>query len=98
MQPEPVPLTFLFNFARPYKVRVSSTYGGRHVVGSYHYVHRAVDFTGTEEEMRRLARAACSRPHAFREVFYDPLGRYVKNGVVKHGRIGGHSDHVHLAR
>lgn len=95
---EPVPLTFLFNFVKPYKVRVTSTSGGQHVIGSYHYAHRAIDCVGTTEEMERLARVALNRPHAFREVFHDPMGRYVKNGQVKLGRIGGHEDHVHLAR
>ena len=32
-----------------------------------------------------------------RELFYDPMGRYVKNGMMYQGAIGGHSDHVHLA-
>jgi len=95
---EPVPLTWLFNFCRPFGVRVTSTSGGRHVVGSYHYVHRAVDVVGTEEQMMKLARAALERPQAFREVFYDPLEKYVKNGRVRVGHIGGHTDHVHLAR
>jgi hypothetical protein len=95
---EPVPLTFLVNFVRPFAVRVTSTSGGAHVVGSYHYVHRAIDVVGTAAEMEKLARAAVGRPHAFREVFYDPLGRYVKNGQVRLGHIGGHRDHVHLAR
>jgi hypothetical protein len=95
---EPVPLTFLFNFVKPYRVRVTSTSGGAHVPGSYHYVYRAIDVSGTAEEMRRLARDACERPWAFREVFYDPLGRYVKNGTVRQGKLGGHQDHVHLAR
>lgn len=98
MPAEPVPLTFLVNFIKPYRVRVTSTSGGAHVIGSYHYVHRAIDVTGTEDEMRKLAAAALSRPQAFREVFHDPMGRYVKNGRVRLGKIGGHADHVHLAR
>lgn len=98
MPVEPVPLTWLFNFARNYHLRVTSTSGGRHVTGSYHYVHRAVDLAGTAAEMRRCAQDALERPDQFREVFYDPMGRYVKNGRVRMGHIGGHQDHVHLAR
>jgi hypothetical protein len=95
---EPVPLTFLFNFVKPYRVRVVSTSGGNHVPTSYHYRHRAIDVAGSAESMDAVARAALNHPQAFREVFYDPLGKYVKNGVVRHGAIGGHADHVHLAR
>lgn len=95
---EPVPLTWLVNFAAPFRLRVGSTHGGNHVVGSWHYRYRAIDVYGPEEAMRACAAAACRKPQDFREVFYDPLGRYVKNGEVRLGRIGGHGDHVHLAR
>jgi hypothetical protein len=96
--PEPVPLTWLLNFVRPYNVRIGSTYGGNHVPNSWHYKYRAIDVYGPADVMMRLARAAVLRPKDFKEVFYDPLGRYVKNGVVRQGAIGGHKDHVHLAR
>lgn len=95
---EPVALTWLFNFVRPFRVRITSTSGGAHVPTSYHYRHRAIDCTGTAEEMKRLHAAALKHPRSFREAFYDPAGVYVKNGVVRHGIIGGHRDHVHLAR
>lgn len=95
---EPVPLTWLFNFIKPYAVRVSSTSGGEHVSGSYHYLHRAVDVVGPAESLMRLHRAAIAAAPHFREAFYDPAHRYVKNGHVVQGQIGGHSDHVHLAR
>lgn len=77
---------------------MTSTYGGVHVPTSYHYRYRAIDVVGSAPAMLELARVACSRAGAFREVFHDPLGRYVKNGEVRLGKIGGHSDHVHLAR
>jgi hypothetical protein len=95
---EPVPLTWLFNYVRPYAVRITSTSGGAHVPSSFHYIHRAIDVVGPPGEMRKLARNALATPKLFREVFYDPMGRYVKNGEVKRGQIGGHNDHVHLAR
>jgi hypothetical protein len=95
---EPTPLTWLLNFARPFGVRVTSTYGGAHVPSSYHYIYRAIDVAGTRPQMAALYRAALARPHAFREAFWDPAGRYVKNGEVKVGHVGGHTDHVHLAR
>jgi hypothetical protein len=97
-QLEPVPMTWLINFLQPFAVRVSSTSGGRHVPTSYHWRHRAVDVVAPHQELMRVMRAAFGQPHAFREAFYDPMGRYIKNGVIRPGQIGGHGDHVHLAR
>jgi len=48
--------------------------------------------------MEAVHAKALRNPKSFVEAFYDPAGRYVKNGVVRLGTIGGHSDHVHLAR
>ena len=97
-QQEPVPLTWLFNFVKPHAVRVTSTSGGNHVPSSYHWVHRAVDCVGPAAAMAKLHQAALAKPALFREAFYDPSGRYVKNGAVRKGKVGGHLDHVHLAR
>lgn len=93
-----MPLTWLFNFARHFNLNCSSTSGGKHVAGSYHYAHRAMDLYGPDAEMKRCMRAALARHREFREAFHDPMGRYVKNGEVRLGEIGGHMDHVHLAR
>jgi hypothetical protein len=95
---EPQPLTWLFNFVRPFNVHVTSTSGGDHVPSSYHWVYRAVDVAGTPVAMRAVHAAALRHARDFREAFYDPAGRYVKNGRVVKGQIGGHRDHVHLAR
>lgn len=95
---EPVPLTWLFNFVKPFAVRVTSTSGGAHVPSSFHYEHRAIDVAGPPAVMRQLARIALQNPHQFREVFHDPMHEYVKNGVKRRGQVGGHDDHVHLAR
>jgi hypothetical protein len=96
--PEPTPLTWLINFIKPFRVVVTSTYGGNHVPSSWHYHHRAIDVAGSQQEMARLHRAALRNPSAFKEAFYDPSGKYIKNGQLRLGKIGGHSDHVHLAR
>lgn len=95
---EPVPLTWLFNFVRPHRVSIASTSGGNHVPTSYHYRYRAVDVIGSPAAMHALMTRAVQRHQEFREAFYDPFGRYVKNGEIRQGAIGGHSDHVHLAR
>lgn len=95
---EPVALTWLFNFVTPHRVRVASTSGGNHVPTSYHYRYRAIDVIGPHEALQALMRRAVLHHHEFREAFYDPYGRFVKNGEVHLGAIGGHDDHVHLAR
>lgn len=53
---------------------------------------------GSPERMMALMKRALSTPQSFREAFYDPAGRYIKNGRIIPGAIGGHRDHVHLAR
>ncbi len=72
---------------------------GRHAPGSYHYMDRAVDMSGTTTHMRQ---AFLDAIHTFgvpriEELFYDPMGYYVKNGRVVGGQMGGHTSHVHLA-
>lgn len=96
--PEPVAMTWLINFVRASGLRCGSTSGGNHVPSSYHWAHRAVDMYGSPENMMRLMRRALSTPQSFAEAFYDPAGRYIKRGRIIKGAIGGHKDHVHLAR
>lgn len=91
-------LRWLEHFVSPFGLSITSTTHGKHVKGSYHYKGRAVDVAGSPARMRALAEAALQHPEQFSEMFYDPLGVYVKNGRVVKGSIGGHSDHVHLAR
>ncbi len=92
------PLSFLKGLAGEYGLTVTSTTEGTHVPGSYHYKKRAVDYGGDSARMMRLMQYALKHPGEFREAFYDPAGVYIKNGKVYRGSIGGHSDHVHLAR
>lgn len=96
---EPVALTWLFNFvAAVPRCRISSTSGGVHVPSSYHYRHRAVDVVGPPASLLELIGRAVRRHAEFREAFYDPYGKYVKDGKIRLGEVGGHEDHVHLAR
>ena len=74
-------------------LRITSTTGGRHAPGSYHYRGRAFDAAGSGRAMSQFYREmARTNPT---ELFYDPMGG------IKHGRnigaIGGHGDHVHIA-
>ena len=79
--------------ARRMGLRITSTSGGRHAPGSYHYRGRAFDAAGSSAAMGRFYRAMAGTNPT--ELFYDPMGG------IKHGRsigpIGGHRDHVHIA-
>ena len=72
---------------------VTSTTGGRHTPGSYHYKGRAADVSGSAKAMRQFYREMSKTNPT--ELFYDPMGG------MKHGRnigaIGGHGRHVHIA-
>lgn len=74
-------------------LRITSTTGGRHAPGSYHYSGRAFDAAGSHSAMSKFYREMAGTNPT--ELFYDP------SGGIKHGRsigpIGGHGDHVHIA-
>jgi hypothetical protein len=91
-------LSFLSPFAQKFGLKVTSTTGGEHTPTSYHYKSRAEDYAGDPARMLALAQYALTHPQQFTEMFYDPAGAYVKNGRVVRGSIGGHGDHVHLAK
>jgi peptidoglycan hydrolase-like protein with peptidoglycan-binding domain len=86
-------LDFASDLARSMGLRITSTTGGKHTPGSYHYKARAIDVAGSPSQMAAYyRRLAGTRPT---ELFYDPVGG------IKHGNnigaIGGHRDHVHVA-
>ncbi|MCP3064386.1 peptidoglycan-binding protein [Myxococcus sp. K38C18041901] len=86
-------LDFAANLARQMGLTITSTTGGQHTPGSYHYKGRAIDVAGSPSKMAAFYdRLAGSKPT---ELFYDP------RGGIKHGNnigaIGGHRDHVHVA-
>ena len=79
--------------ARSLGLTITSTTGGRHAPGSYHYRGRAFDASGSPGAMRQFYREMARTGPT--ELFYDPMGG------IKHGRnigsIGGHGRHVHVA-
>ena len=84
--------------ARALGLTITSTTGGKHAAGSWHYKGRAIDVAGSAEQMMHFFRAAAAKyGKNILELFYDPAGWYIKNGHKVGGAIGGHSDHVHLA-
>lgn len=100
-------LGFLTPLAHRFGLQVTSTTGGKHVSGSYHYRRRAEDYGGDESRMAALQHYALTHPRQFAEVFYTGPGAapyFVKNGKVypisQLDRFDrdNHRDHVHLAR
>lgn len=67
---------------------------------SNHAKGRAVDFgdaPNSPAQLRAIAAWARKNAPRIRELYFDPLGWYIKNGKIIKGSIGGHSDHVHIA-
>lgn len=79
--------------AKKMGLTITSTTGGQHAPGSYHYAGRAVDVAGSPSAMARFYRYFQNKNPT--ELFHDPLGG------IKHGQsigaIGGHGSHVHIA-
>jgi hypothetical protein len=85
--------------ARRLGLQITSTTGGSHTPGSYHYQGLAIDVSNSSSPTPQMAAFynAAKRIFAGRllELFYDPLGGIKDNQEI--GQIGGHSDHVHIA-
>jgi len=77
---------------------ITSTTGGKHAPGSYHYAGRAIDVGGNPGAMlayaRRLASTSGGR---MAELYHTPLGFSIKNGVRVPWTIPNHTNHVHVA-
>jgi hypothetical protein len=75
--------------------------GGQHAHGSYHYQGRAADFGLAGHSVGQLKQLFAAFQGHFgshiKELFFDPVGHYIKNGQSIRGAIGGHGDHLHIA-
>jgi hypothetical protein len=78
---------------------VTSTTGGVHVTNSFHYRGLAIDVSGSHSQMQAFFHQSLDTYGQGNviELFYDPIGYYIKYGQRVPGAIGGHGDHVHLA-
>jgi hypothetical protein len=78
---------------------VTSTTGGVHVATSFHYRGLAIDVSGSHSQMQAFFHQSLDTYGQGNviELFYDPIGYYIKYGQCVSGAIGGHGDHVHLA-
>jgi hypothetical protein len=87
-------IAYLGNSGVPFTV--TSTTGGQHAEGSYHYQGRAVDFVGPN--MDAIFRAFLPIASSLKELFYTPEGFSVKNGArTSPIAAADHYDHVHVA-
>lgn len=86
-------LVWAAKVARKMGLVVTSTTGGTHAPGSYHYSGRAIDVAGSPSAMARYYRYMAKKSPT--ELFYDPIGGMKFGQQI--GAIGGHSDHVHVA-
>lgn len=86
-------LAYAKRHARELGLTITSTTGGKHTPGSYHYRGRAADVAGPPAKMAQFYRDMAKLSPT--ELFYDPIGG-MKNGR-NIGAIGGHGDHVHVA-
>jgi phage-related protein len=75
---------------------VSSTTGGQHAPGSYHYDGRAVDLVGPD--LDAIFKAFLPIAGQLKELFYTPEGYSIKNGLrTSPIAAADHFDHVHAA-
>lgn len=100
-------IRWIEHLASPFGLTITSTTGGKHVKGSYHYRGRAVDFGGAPNRMAQLARFALQHAGQISEMFYTGPGNpgyFIKNGKVipnsqlDPGLATEHQNHVHLAK
>jgi hypothetical protein len=82
-------------------VYITSTTGGAHSPGSYHYSGRAIDFGSDDwtngKESQAQARLVDEFGDAYFTELFGPANWHVKNGSRYHGTFPGHDDHLHVA-
>jgi hypothetical protein len=94
------PLQQILDYGRAFGLTPSSTTGGQHAPGSFHYQGRAADFgdaANSVEDLRRAHQFLLDHPEGIQEAFYDVNPAYIDNEQVTQGTFGGHGDHLHLA-
>lgn len=87
-------LRWAMDLAKKLGLTITSTTGGQHAPGSYHYSGRAIDVAGSPAAMAKYYDIIAAKTSPT-ELFYDPRGG-IKHGA-QIGAIGGHGDHVHVA-
>lgn len=84
------------DMVRRFGLSITSTTGGRHTAGSWHYSGHAADLAGSPAAMMSATKYAYQNwGSLLHELFYDPWGGLDEGHQI--GAIGGHSDHVHIA-
>lgn len=78
-------------------LRVTSTTGGRHAAGSYHYSGMAVDVAGSASAMNNAAAKLYRYGRYFLEMFHSPHW-FIKNGRPSRPiDFATHFNHIHMA-
>lgn len=96
--PNPQLLAFLANAAETqYHLTITSTHTGNHVGGSFHYLWRALDASGSAANMLAFAKYVTGFAPTVNEMFHTPLGYSIDNGKRTTYLQPGHDDHVHVA-
>jgi hypothetical protein len=81
---------------------VTSTTGGSHTPGSFHYSGRAVDMAGTVAQMKK-AQTAIAKEIGTENIaeLFGPHPWFIDNGARSRtadgGPFPGHGDHIHIA-
>jgi Putative Flp pilus-assembly TadE/G-like len=83
-------------------LQITSTTGGTHAAGSYHYQGLAIDVSNSSGPTPQMEAFYDTAKQAFAgrllELIYDPRGAIYEDGVEHPPYTeGGHSDHVHIA-
>lgn len=86
----------ILSVGKRFGLPVTSTTGGKHTQGSFHYASRAADF-GLGAGGDALERWARQNAAHIKE-FYGPQGWHIENGRVIQGAYPDHGDHYHLAQ
>lgn len=78
---------------------VTSTTGGTHAPGSWHYAGRAVDLASPSSSAMKRAQIAIAHEIGRENILelFGPGSWYIKNGVKYDGAFPDHGDHVHVA-
>lgn len=94
-------MTYYSDAAKRYGLKVTSTTGGTHAPGSWHYKGQALDASGKPSDQKAFAKAMAARATDLEELIYIS-GPCADNGRVVScafyaASLPGHADHVHIA-
>lgn len=84
---------------------IQQLWSGKHSKNSKHYSYRGIDIGDATTSPLTLSKmfwwlknnfGASSEGGQLEELYYDPIGSMISEGVFKKGSIGGHGHHLHI--